>query len=290
MKKIFILSALFSSLQMAAASWQELINQYRPIMGEETYQLIQKQYQAYREGQAPAIADARIKQIAIVECGEGCVDVNAANNARLSVMYDDMLIKAHESPEDIDPRSAGHSQVRKGVYDCLLSMIDELDRLAPAFDFEVGDLQVILFEGLRDIATQKELFDSKMIAIQQKNPHMSQEEVYAETCKWVSPYINNVPVHSAGAAIDIHLYSKRAGNFCDIGRFNVGSTIAPMFSDAPKLTDIQRKNRLLFLVAATRAGFTNYVYEFWHFSYGDRYAAYWRQTEQSKREAIYGSV
>ena len=34
-------------------------------------------------------------------------------------------------------------------------------------------------------------------------------------------------------------------------------------------------NRLYALMAVCKAGLTNYVYEWWHFSWQDRYAAYW---------------
>ena len=43
-------------------------------------------------------------------------------------------------------------------------------------------------------------------------------------------------------------------------------------------------------MAATKAGLTNYIYEYWHFSYGDRYAAFWQEEDASKRVAHYGSV
>ncbi|HEV2601777.1 MAG TPA: hypothetical protein VGT41_05815 [Candidatus Babeliales bacterium] len=32
----------------------------------------------------------------------------------------------------------------------------------------------------------------------------------------------------------------------------------------------------------------NYTYEYWHFSCGDRYAAYWQESDPTKRVAYYG--
>lgn len=37
---------------------------------------------------------------------------------------------------------------------------------------------------------------------------ISREEAESEASKWVSPYKNNVPVHSTGAAIDIRLWDN----------------------------------------------------------------------------------
>ncbi|MCL4361784.1 D-alanyl-D-alanine carboxypeptidase family protein [Candidatus Dependentiae bacterium] len=286
MKKI--LFTILFPLTMLANNWNQLLEQYRNIMGESTYQLIYKQYQDFVLGKAPAIADQCIKQIPIVECGQELVDLRAVNHTRIKVMEDGDLIKAHTYSEDIDPRCTKHAMIRRGVFEALERMIDKLDELASEFGYEKGDLEIKLFEGLRDLTTQKQLFDSKMKIILQENPDMTEQEAYTETSKWVSPYINNVPVHSTGAAIDIHLWSRKAQSFCDMGRFNVGGNLAPMFSEDATLSDKQKTNRLLFLIAATKAGLTNYLYEFWHFSYGDRYAFYWRESNPDLKIAIYG--
>ncbi len=291
MKKL-ILSLFLSvnALISSAINWESLLQDYKRVMDQETYQIVTNQYNAFVSKQAPIISDHVIKQIPINECGEELVDLETINQPRITVMKDNDLLLAYSCPEDIDPRSLRHSQVRKGVFNRLVRMIDEVDCCAPFFGYESGDLEIKLFEGLRDIATQKELFNVKMNAIMQANPNMTEQKVYEETCKWVSPYINNVPVHSTGAAIDIHLWSNKAQTFCDMGRFNVGGNTAPTFSLDAKLSEKQALNRLLFLIAATRAGLTNYVYEFWHFSFGDRYAAYWRKNNTQKQIAIYNSA
>ena len=62
----------------------------------------------------------------------------------------------------------------------------------------------------------------------------------------------------------------------------------PTFSE--HITDKQKLHRLYCLVAAEKAGLTNYVYEFWHFSSGDRYDAYWKKLNPNERKALYGPV
>ena len=287
MKKLLFLG-IFVTMYIYCSNWDNLLKDYREVMGDDTYQFINKQYQEYILGNAPAIVDSRVKQIEIIDCGEPMVDIKSVNNTRIGVMEGDLLLKAHSRPEDIDPRAENYSYVRLGVYDALCRMTKELDLLAPHFSYEVGDLEIKLFEGLSDLETQKILFDSSVARILKNNPNMTEQEAYDETCKWVSPYINNVPVHSTGAAVDIALYSKKADKFCDMGKFNSGGIAAPIFSEEISLD--QQKNRLLFLIAATRAGFTNYLNEFWHFSYGDRYASYWRESNPQNRVANYGSV
>lgn len=289
MDKKFVVPLSFLNL---SAYWHDALDAKRNAMGEPTYELLTTQLQSFIAGQAPAIADQRIKQIPIKESGESIVDIATLNYSRISVMTEDDCLLAHESPNNIDlrPRSQGFSKVRVGVFQALVRMLDELDELAPDFGYKTGMLEIKLLSGLRDLARQKEIFDTKMAAILALNPSMSSKEAYAETSKWVSPYINNIPVHSTGAAVDIHIFDRESQTFCDMGSFNISGKLAPTFSTDSRLTEQQKNNRLLQLIAATRAGLTNYLNEFWHFSLGDRYAAYFREKNTKLRCAHYGAV
>jgi D-alanyl-D-alanine dipeptidase len=170
-------------------------------------------------------------------------------------------------------------------------MIVYLDNLSEYFGYEKGSLIIHVFEGLRDIKTQKKLFDEKFNTILKNNCNLSQEEAYIETCKWVSPYIDNVPAHATGGAVDIILWDDKQKKYCDMGRFNVGGNEAPTFSQSSRLTSEQKNNRLLFYCAATEAGLVNYAYEWWHFSINDKYATYWKNYVFNKNDnASYGVV
>jgi D-alanyl-D-alanine dipeptidase len=75
------------------------------------------------------------------------------------------------------------------------------------------------------------------------------------------------PPHSTGAAVDIGV--------CDADQKDLDFTAdldfwlsAPMFF--PRLTPRARENRMMLIDAMSRAGFTNYVGEWWHWSYGDQ--------------------
>ncbi len=152
-------------------------------------------------------------------------------------------------------------------------------------------IHILVFEGLRDLGTQKMLFEKKLEEILLLNPDMSFETAEKETAKWVSPVKNNIPVHSTGAAVDIRLWDSKNNCFLDLGPFGViwgDSQLASTFSEG--ITDIQKNNRLYCLIAAERAGLTNYVYEWWHFSFGDRYDVYWKDQNDQAKVALYGSV
>lgn len=266
--------------------WFDLLESHKYLMQPKTFALLSEQYISFTNNDCPAIADQRITCIPMIECEEELIDVSQQQNPRIKVMNDQDLLLAHESVGDIDQRSPRHMFMRKSVYEALLKMVDELDRLAPSFGYESDELCIKLFEGLRDLETQKILFDSKLQSMRENNPSISYEEAYQETCKWVSPYINNVPTHSTGAAVDIHLWNNKTEQFCDMGRFNSGANTASTFSSDESITEEQIKHRFLFLVAATEAGLTNYVFEFWHYSLGDKYACYWNNIQT----ALYDSL
>jgi hypothetical protein len=52
------------------------------------------------------------------------------------------------------------------------------------------------------------------------------------------------------------------------------------------ISSAAKHNRKIMSNALTKAGFVNYLGEYWHWSYGDRYWAYFTK----KDKAIYGSI
>lgn len=285
MKKSSLL--LFVSLSLLGSPWEPVLEKLNsPLISTSTREAILKEYQTFSQHHSPKIVDPCVKNITIIECNEPLVDITQANAARISIMTDEEARQAYPATEAVDPRAPTFSIVRKSVFEALLKMVDILDRIAPLFGYEQNDLEIKLFEGLRDIETQKILFEQVKAKIRAEHPTMTDDQVYAETCTYVSPYINNIPVHATGAAIDIHLKSRKTGLFLNMGKFNTGGSSAPTFSDDSLVVENETimNNRLFLLVAATEAGLTDYHYEFWHFSLGDRYAAWFNNLPV----AIYG--
>lgn len=239
----------------------------------DEHPLIKQQYAYVCSGDVPHIVDERIKRIPIVECHEPLVDVTTQNNRRIQ------MLPTPEAPflhPDYNSGLPSASKMRKSVYACFEKMLEHLDELAPSFGYASGQVSIRVFEGLRNIKTQSELFAKKLAEIQQDKPELSVEDAEKETCKWVSPVKDNIPVHSTGAAVDIRLWDEAKKEFIDMGKFGAiwgKNEQAPTFSDS--ITATQKQNRHYMLLAAAKADLTNYLYEFWHFSHGDRYAAFW---------------
>jgi zinc D-Ala-D-Ala dipeptidase len=221
------------------------------------------------------IVAPEIKKIKIEECGEPLIDIFKMGHKRIVSL-------AHFGAM-YDARHDDCGKVRKGLYERLLLLLSYLPE-------SVG---LAVFEGYRPLWKQKEYFIRKFKELVQASIHQRlkynyREFLYDETCKFVSPFIDNVPVHCTGGAIDFMLFAFGQNNsmeLLDLGKFGVVFG----FNDQAKtladnLSTEQIKNRKMLLDAAARAGLVNYGEEWWHYSYGDRAWAY----VENKDKAMYG--
>lgn len=283
-----LIFAISTATATIAIPWQSFLETHRNTMGETTHKHLHRQLTSYSENNAPTIAAPIIKEIPIIESGEPLADCTNAKNNRL------VLLPNPEKPftsADCNAGFACSGQMRKTVLDNLETMINYLDEHAEEFGYQPGQMTIKIFEGLRNFKTQKMIFDLKLEETKKAHPEWSDEQAFTETAKWVSPVINNVPVHATGGAVDIRIWDSYNGQYLDVGKFGViggANPTAPTFSE--EITDIQKLNRLYILATAHKAGLINYLYEHWHFSSNDRYAAYWTTTDRDARRAHYDMI
>jgi D-alanyl-D-alanine dipeptidase len=141
-------------------------------------------------------------------------------------------------------------------------------------------------EGWRPLSIQKEIFNWYYNKLAAKYPNRSKDQLYLETCKYVSPY-DNTPAHSTGGAFDISLCDE-FGNELEMGS---NSDDPPElnenrgYTNAENISSLAKTNRQILTNAMHLVGFVNYPYEWWHWSYGDRYWAF----NTGKSFALYGS-
>jgi len=211
------------------------------------------------------IANPKVKKIPIENINEDLIDLQDINNPRL-IPLGQINNKYKNSYSD-------YSKIRKGVYNLLLGMLEELS-------YSVG---IAYFEGFRPLSKQKEYFDKKF---KETLDNISDKGVaYNETSKLISPFIDNTPVHCTGAAIDMTLFKVVKGKpvLLDMGKFDVIFGVNEQqetFSN--NITQKQKDNRLMLLQAAAKSGLVNYGYEWWHYSYGDRAWAYVKGKKSAK--------
>lgn len=93
------------------------------------------------------------------------------------------------------------------------------------------------------------------------------------------------PVHTTGGAIDLTLLDE-SGSELEMGTgFDEFSDLTYTAAFENEKNRIVRDNRRLLYHIMTNAGFTNLPSEWWHYDYGDRFWAYYRQ-----QPAIYNGV
>jgi len=217
------------------------------------------------------IADPRILAIPIIDNQEPMVDLTQQKD----VIY---------GPSPEIPNNTDYTKLRKTVYEKLI----QAQKLLPK------DLHFCLYEGYRSLSLQKMLFDNRFQKVKKQHPDWSQNQVFTETTKLVSPVINqdgskNIPPHSTGGALDVYLLNDK-GEAIDMGihpkDWMQDSDGGVSATASQKISAEAQKNRKILSEVLTAVGFVNYPTEYWHWSYGDRYWAY----HQKKPHAIYGSA
>lgn len=159
-------------------------------------------------------------------------------------------------------------------------------RLAEAQQRLPDGLQLQIEEGYRPLSLQQSFWDEIFAFLSQKHPHFSTARLEMEAMKFVAPI--DVAPHVTGSAIDLTIIDSD-GNPLDMGMEFNGITnydldVTKLHS--PHISQEAYENRMILHKAMTGAGFINYPFEWWHYSYGDKYWAYMTGT----RHAIYGPI
>lgn len=182
------------------------------------------------------------------------------------------------------PNNTDYTKLRKTAY----------DKLKYSQGLLPNGLRFCLYEGYRSIALQKTLFDHRYQKIKTLHPEWPHEEIFHETTRLVSPVINldgsdNVPPHSTGGAFDVYLIDEQ-GLPVDMGihpkdwmQDDDGSLSLTASQD---ISEEAKENRSIMCEVLAAVGFVNYPTEYWHWSYGDRYWAYYLK----EPHALYGTI
>ncbi|SEQ03817.1 D-alanyl-D-alanine dipeptidase [Amphritea atlantica] len=216
-------------------------------------------------------SSAQVLAVPVHECGEPLVDIKLLGGLQYG--------PAPECPETQDD----YTWVREGIYSRLL----HAQSLLPA------GIYLRLYEGYRSLIVQKMLFNDELQRVQRRQPGVSVAALFDEATRMVSAVAYpdgtlNIPPHNTGAAVDLFLVDD-SGTMLDVGMdiYRWTETEPDLcLTHATGISDLAMKNRVLLNDVMTRAGFVNYLQEWWHFSYGDRFWAYLSGHDH----AIYGGI
>lgn len=163
--------------------------------------------------------------------------------------------------EKVFYNSEAFTCLRRVIYDMLVKAKSHLQE----------GLHLYLFEAYRPIETQILYWENTLVGLRQEHPDMNLKELEILADKLCANPYTHGSGHQCGSAVDVSLVDSH-GKFLDMGSQwrELKITLTKTYTQEPSVSELQLKNRGLLLDAMLRAGFTNYIEEWWHFSYGDR--------------------
>lgn len=194
-------------------------------------------------------------------CNSEFVEIKSNNLFMVSMQYPLLGMKNAEK----------RCLVRKEVYDMLVEAV----RFLP------GGYKLKILDAWRPFALQQELYEvySAKLVKDFKLEECTEEQKKAIICKFVSdPDVNRdiPPVHTTGGAVDVTIIDKDG---CEL-EMGTGFDAFTNKTNTAYFESVQnnfiRNNRRMLYHAMTKVRFTNLPSEWWHFDYGDRFWAYYK--------------
>lgn len=157
-------------------------------------------------------------------------------------------------------------------------------KLVKAVAYLPEEYKFVIKEAYRPLSLQKSFFDDAFKYYKDQYPLKNEDEIYELTCQFVAPI--KVAGHVTGGAIDITL--SKNGHELDMGSCFNDTPMEPenlTYTYSKYINEEAKNNRAILINSMEKAGFINYPTEWWHWSYGDCYWAYF-----NKCHAIYSPV
>lgn len=128
---------------------------------------------------------------------------------------------------------------------------------------------ITIIEGFRPLHQQRFMYEHLKAEFAERHPEWNLATLHRITNTMSAPPGDPCPPpHSTGGAVDLTLIDTANGALLDMtSPFEMDETSAP--SDKPGLTAEAQANRHLLFQTLESVGLTNYIGEWWHWSYGD---------------------
>lgn len=141
--------------------------------------------------------------------------------------------------------------------------------LGKAADALPDGLYLSVVESYRPMAVQRSMFAHALSEARKRYPDWDEDKILIEAGRFSAPPdAITPPPHITGGAVDLEIVNRDGESIDFSSPFNLLDMRAAPF-DAPGLSDIARQNRELLRSVVEPTGLTNYVDEWWHWSYGD---------------------
>ncbi|OGF57506.1 MAG: hypothetical protein A2Z21_08965 [Candidatus Fraserbacteria bacterium RBG_16_55_9] len=206
-----------------------------------------------------------VDKIKIVECGEPLVSVRARCPG---------LLLSKETDRMGRPRLF---YVRKTI----AVMLNRAQKLLPKGH------TLLIWSTYRTPEYQRFIYNDVYQGFKKDHPKWPENILRRQTNRFVHPPdAKTPPGHCTGGAVDVTLVGPKGKELDMTSPYGKErEKMRPVAATYdPKLSEKARGNRKLLIDLMTKAGFTNYAGEWWHWSYGDSCWA-WRAR---RKTAIYG--
>jgi len=203
---------------------------------------------------------SKIRTLPIKECGEKLVQVRTEKGIFVSPQYHERGIHS----------AANHIFVRIEVLNALRIAASKLPK----------DINLLLWDGLRTLETQMEIYEDAKLAFPLEKRDALIELYLSKPPESEAELDDFPPPHSTGGAIDLTLCDA-TGQPLDMGanfdEFRENAWLAYFEDDrsisyGDKMLDYKNYRRILYW-AMIEAGFAPYPWEFWHYELGTIVAA-----------------
>ncbi len=143
------------------------------------------------------------------------------------------------------------------------------EMLAQAADSLPEGTDIVIIEGFRPLAQQRFMYEEIKAEFAKRHPEWKAATLHRVTNTLSAPPDDPCPPpHTTGGAVDLCLLNAKTNEWLDMtSPFGMDETSAP--GDTKGLTEEAQANRRLLFAALEKSGLTNYLGEWWHWSYGD---------------------
>ncbi len=214
-----------------------------------------------------ALSDPRVLSVETLDCGETLIPLDALHP---KVLIDDSA-----------------NNVGSLEYTPVFSVRESVaNKLVLAAETLPADLAILVKEALRPSSYQQFIFNRRLNRLASENTGLSESQLIELTSRFIAP--PGVAGHPTGGAIDVTLCSLDAQEL-DMGCAydeDEHKSEGRCLSFTTDLDIDAKENRALLFNVLNGQGFINYPFEWWHWSFGDKY---WAAIAHASH-AIYGVV
>lgn len=141
-------------------------------------------------------------------------------------------------------------------------------------------------ECYRPLSVQQQIFQEYLNRLSKIHSNWDKNQLNLEAAKFVAP--PEIAPHSTGGAVDLTLVNLDneeldMGTMVNANPEEYGEVVCTLNKN---ISDDTRAHRQILIEVMSKASFVNYPFEWWHWSYGDKYWAYWMK----QKFAIFGSI